>query len=108
MKHNKIIGQIFPINSYPVLYRSYWMEGLGEKYRVKNNITGEQLQAIQQVYKTYYNIILDTTTLSTYTYSDDRTPFTILFVVNYLHKGRIKYLWEYFHNWVGILELNEN
>jgi len=106
MRYKKIIASVFPIGSYPVLYKYYWKEDLDESKRIKNNTIGEQLQAIQQVYQTYYNKILNVTTLQSYTFSDDREPGNILFVINYLDKGKVKYLWEYFDNWVGILELN--
>lgn len=106
MSKPRVISTIFPITKYPVLYKSYYIQGLDEKYRVKNNVTGNQLQAISQVYETYYNKTIDPSTLTRYTYNDDRTPYCVIVVINYLSRGRIIYLWEYFNNWAGILEFN--
>jgi len=107
MRSKRIISTVFPIKKYPILYKQYYMEGLDDTTRVKNNTTSNQLQAISQVYQNYYNIILDPTTLTSYTYNDDRTPYCVIVMINYLDRGRIKYIWEYFNNWAAIVKLNE-
>jgi len=111
----KSLAVKFPIGSYPVLYKAYWMENLSELYRLKNNTIGNPLQAMSQVYQTYYNKTLDTSTVTSFTFdtpkfpgsgADNRTPYCLIFVINYLDRGKVKYIWEFFQNWVGILQLN--
>jgi hypothetical protein len=98
----------FPITVYPVLYKSYWLDTFGDKYRVKVNQTSIQLQAITQVFKNYYNINFNPSTLTAFTYDDQHGPYTVVFVINYLYKGQVHYIWEYLDNWAKLKQLNQH
>ena len=95
----------FPIESYPVLYKVFWSDDLEEDKRVENN--KDQLTVLGGIYNTYYNLTFDANTLDDITYTGRLSPWQIVFKIVYQkNDGTIDYLWEYFDNWVGILNLN--
>lgn len=97
----------FPTDSYPVLYPSFWSDNLEDTYKLENNINGGViLDPVKEVYKTYYNLILDINTLSQITYDNTRTPYPVIFVIRYQVHGKERYLWEYYNNWMDIKALN--
>ncbi len=102
----KVITIIFPTTSYPVMYKAYWIDALSETNRIKNNTSGYQLEAIQEVFTTYYGGNLNSTILNSYSYRDDNTPYKLVIMINYLTLDGINYLWEYLDNWIGIVKLN--
>jgi len=100
-KEQRVLANRFPRRVYPVLYKAYWNEDLDDQFKLENNKTGLPLQAIMDVYKSYYNLNFDSSTLNI-TYNNDKTPYCIVFIVYYLYRGRKYYIWEYFDNWMTI------
>jgi hypothetical protein len=93
------------LDSYPVLYKMYWKDSLEEDKRIENN--REHLSVLREIYTTYYSLTLDLTTLDEITYVGRTSPWTVVFKIAYRNNdGTYDYLWEYFTNWVSILNLN--
>ena len=99
----EIVANKFPKAVYPVLYTGYWIENLIDDYKVENNKLNT---SISEVYKNYYGLQFDPTTLSQITYNNTRQPAELVFIVRYLSGGNDYYLWEYFNNWMAIKNLN--
>lgn len=102
----EILQPSFPVDSLPVLYPSFWSDNLSEEYKIENNTNGVILDPIREVYKTYYNLLLDTSTISAITYDNTRTPYPLIFIIRYKAGDKELYLWEYYTNWMNIKNLN--
>lgn len=95
----------FPLESYPVLYRMYWTDELDESKRIKNDRSHNTV--LSTIFNNYYNITLDLSTLDSITYVDPIQGQIIIYKVVYMNTdGSTDYIWEYFDNWVTILNLN--
>jgi hypothetical protein len=83
----------------------YWSDDLEEDKRIENN--KDKLSIYGQIYNTYYNQTFDGNSLYTVTYTGRTSGWQIIFKILYLtNDGSVDYLWEYFDNWVKILNLN--
>jgi hypothetical protein len=104
----KVTETRFPEEAYPVLYKAYSDDYLSDKYKLENNQDGiGSLQPLIEVYREYYNLQLDTTTLSQITYNNIRTPHQLVFIVRFKgNDGKELYLWELYQNWMDIKKLN--
>lgn len=97
----------FPDESYPVLYKSYWSDSLDDDYKLENNKVGVLNLYMIDVYREYYNLLLDVDTISDITYVNNVTPYTLVYILRYKTiDGLERYLWEFFDNWMAIKELN--
>lgn len=105
-KLNEVVSITFPEESYPLMYMSYWSENLSNKYKLENNNTGVLTSVISEVYKTYYNLLLDVSTMTSIAYDNTRNPYKIVVIVRYKVNGKELYLWEYYENWMSIKALN--
>lgn len=102
MTQNELLQ--FPQEAYPVLYRMYWNPDLQEDKRLENN--KDKVSIVALVYSTYYNLTFDSNTLDI-TYVGRVNPWCIIFKIVYIkNDGTLDYIWEYFDNWVTILNLN--
>jgi len=91
--------------SYPVLYKMYWSDDLDDNKRIELNRNHNTI--LSTVYSTYYNLTLDIGTLDLITYTERLSPWQVIFKIAYKSKdGLYDYLWEYYENWVKILNLN--
>lgn len=104
---NEITEVVFPLDSYPVLYKTYWSEYLDQTCKLELNTTGIYPGILIDVFRTYYNVELDLSTLTSFTYDNDRSPYQLIFIIRYKGAdGKELYLWEYYNNFMKIVELN--
>jgi hypothetical protein len=91
--------------SYPIMYRIYWSPDLDVTRQIETN--REHNTVLATIYNTYYNLTLDLNSLDDITYVGRVNPWCIIFKVVYLNTdGTLDYIWEYYDNWVKILNLN--
>lgn len=96
---------VFPQESYPVMYKMFWNSEFDDSRKIENNRLHNTV--ISSVYTTYYNIVFDTSTLDEITYTTPDNSWKVVIKILYLNSdGGVEYLWEYFDNWVSILNLN--
>jgi hypothetical protein len=83
----------------------YWSDELDEDKRVENN--KDKVSILGSIYNTYYNQTFDANSLDIITYTGRISPWQVIFKIAYLtNDGGTDYLWEYFDNWVKILNAN--
>ena len=99
---------LFPTTEFPILYKSYWGSDMNPNYRIKDITSGNQLQALSQVFRDYFLLNLDPNTISQVAYVEDNTPYRIVFILTYLDNGVQYYYWEYLDNFAKLRELNIN
>lgn len=105
----------FPDESYPVLYKAYYLFGEGgqeDKYRVVN-IYGledptDALNALMEVYHNYYNLTFNSDVLYEIPIIYNPTPYTLTFIIVYKVNGIDYYIWEYLSIWENIKTLIQN
>jgi len=95
----------FPLEAYPVMYKIYWSQELEEDKRIENN--REHNSTLIEIFKNYYNIDLDLSTLDSISYIIPLSGWRVIFKIVFLQSdGTTDYLWEYFDNWVSLLNAN--
>src|SRR5208337_1772777 len=105
----------FPSESYPVLYKAFLLQGDGgqeSQYELANVFelqdSTDALNAISQVYLTYYDLTFNVDTLYQVPFAFIPTPYSVVFTVVYVVNGIEYYVWEYLPVWNNIKRLHLN
>ena len=97
-----------PTIEYPIMYRAFESADLDQTKRVKYVTAGNPYNSLVKVFATYYDLILNPTTLTQVSYTFTSTPYSIVFIVVYMENDTQNYIWEYLPIWSKIKQLNQN
>lgn len=98
---------VFPNDSYPVLYKSYWSDYINDAYKLQYNQDGIYTDVMLDIFRTYYNVELDFSTFDAIVWNNERTPYPIIYIIRYKGAdGKELYLWEYYDNFQQLVQLN--